>query len=122
MNQSFSIVSSRYPRIFPICRKADIADEQTFFTWDFIVKCSSKMQPKFLASLDGMIGVLPIATDIVTSSRAREMNLDGQMNHFCLVIIKDQLIVSSPCSNVPNARVKPVSRDLLTDRVMTDRV
>ena len=31
-------VSSRYPRIFPICRKADIADEQTFFTWDFIVK------------------------------------------------------------------------------------
>ena len=69
-------VSSRYPRIFPICRKADIADEQTFFTWDFMVKCSSKMQPKFLASLDGMIGVLP--TDIVTSSRAREMNLDDK--------------------------------------------
>ena len=40
------------------------------------------------------------------------------MNHFCLVIIKDQLIVSSPCSNVPDARVKPVSRDLLTDRVI----
>ena len=40
------------------------------------------------------------------------------MNNFCLVIIKDQLIVSSPCSNVPDARVKPVSRDLLTDRVI----
>ena len=40
------------------------------------------------------------------------------MNHFCLVIIKDQLIKSSPCSNVPDARVQPVSRDLLTDRVI----
>ena len=34
------------------------------------------MLPKFRASLDGMIGVLP--TDIVTSIRAREMNLDDK--------------------------------------------
>ena len=112
-------VSSRYARIFLICRKADIADEQTFFTWDFIIKCSSKMLPRFRASLDGMIGVLP--TDIVTSSRAREMNLDDKWTISVLLSLRTNLWAAQVVMSLMHALSRSVVIFWLTESLWSNR-